>query len=135
MDIPRAPKFLPLICYEIIFPGEGVPRGADRPDWLINVTNDAWFGSAPGPSASATGAIRAIEEGLPLVRAANSGISAVADPVGRIVTSLPLGTEGVLDPGFPRRLSRRYTPIRRSSHRLGLGNRAGMTTIRRRNGS
>jgi len=106
MEIPRAPNFLPLICYEIIFPGEGVPRGADRPDWLINVTNDAWFGVSTGPYQHLQQArIRAIEEGLPLVRAANSGISAVTDPLGRIITSLPLGTEGVLDAGLPAKVA------------------------------
>jgi apolipoprotein N-acyltransferase len=102
LDVPRAPKFLPLICYEIIFPGEGIPRGADRPDWLLNLTNDGWFGISTGPYQHLQQArVRAIEEGLPLVRAANSGISAVVDPLGRIITSLPLGTQGTMDSGLP----------------------------------
>jgi apolipoprotein N-acyltransferase len=103
--VPRAPPFLPLICYEIIFPGDAVPRG-ERPGWLINVTNDGWFGvNTTGPYQHfQQSRVRAIEEGLPLVRAANTGISAVIDPVGRVVRSLPLGTEGVLDSSLPRPL-------------------------------
>jgi apolipoprotein N-acyltransferase len=100
--LPRAPAFLPLICYEIIFPGEAVPAG-ERPGWLVNVTNDGWFGThTSGPYQHFQQArVRTIEEGLPLVRAANTGISAVVDPVGRIIRSLPLGTEGVLDSPLP----------------------------------
>ncbi len=99
-----APAFLPLICYEIIFPDEAVPK-AERPDWLLNVTNDGWFGNSSGPYQHFQQArVRAIEQGLPLVRAANTGISAVVDPFGRIVTELPLGAEGVVDSGLPQRL-------------------------------
>jgi apolipoprotein N-acyltransferase len=105
LSIPRAPTFLPLICYEILFPGEAVPRG-ERPGWLVNVTNDGWFGNSSGPYQHLQQSrVRAIEEGLPLVRAANTGVSAVVDPVGRIIGSLPLGTEGVLDSPLPRALS------------------------------
>jgi apolipoprotein N-acyltransferase len=103
MKTPRAPSFLPLICYEIIFPSEAVPQG-ERPGWLLNLTNDGWFGMSTGPYQHLQQArLRAIEEGLPLVRAANTGISAVVDPVGRVVSSLPLGSEGVLDAPLPRR--------------------------------
>ena len=102
MSVPRAPRMLPLICYEIIFPGDAVPRG-ERPGWLLNLTNDGWFGISSGPYQHFQQArVRAIEEGLPLVRAANTGISAVVDPLGRIIESLPLGTEGVLDAPLPR---------------------------------
>jgi apolipoprotein N-acyltransferase len=102
---PGAPPFLPLVCYEIIFPGEAVPRG-ERPHWLVNVTNDAWYGISSGPYQHFHQArVRAIEEGLPLVRAANNGISAVIDPVGRIVAMLPLGVEGVFDSELPKRIS------------------------------
>lgn len=99
--LPGAPRMLPLICYEIIFPGAVVPSG-ERPGWLLNVTNDAWFGISSGPYQHfQQSRVRAIEEGLPLVRAANNGISAIVDPYGRIVRQLPLGTEGVLDSPLP----------------------------------
>jgi apolipoprotein N-acyltransferase len=102
MDVPRAPAMLPLICYEAIFPGAAVPDG-QRPGWLVNLTNDAWFGISSGPYQHFQQArMLAIAEGLPLVRTANDGISAVIDPVGRIVRSLPLGAEGVLDARLPR---------------------------------
>jgi apolipoprotein N-acyltransferase len=104
LDAPRAPQFVPLICYEIIFPGAAVPRG-ERPGWLVNLTNDGWFGISSGPHQHLQQArVRAIEEGLPVVRSANTGISAVIDPLGRIVRSLPLGVEGVLDSPLPRAL-------------------------------
>jgi apolipoprotein N-acyltransferase len=103
---PRAPKFVPLICYEIVFPHDVVPEG-ERGGWLLNVTNDAWFGVSAGPHQHFQQArVRAIEEGLPLVRAANTGISAVVDPVGRVIRQLPLGSEGVLDSSLPRPLGR-----------------------------
>jgi apolipoprotein N-acyltransferase len=102
MNVPRAPRLLPLICYEIVFPGGAVPRG-ERPGWLVNLTNDGWFGISSGPHQHLQQArVRAIEQGLPLVRAANTGISAVIDPLGRTIKSLPLGTEGVLDAPLPR---------------------------------
>jgi apolipoprotein N-acyltransferase len=105
LAIPRAPSFLPLICYEIVFPGEAVLRG-ERPGWLVNLTNDGWFGQSSGPYQHLQQSrVRAIEEGLPLVRAANTGVSAVIDPVGRVVHSLPLGIEGVLDSPLPQPLA------------------------------
>jgi apolipoprotein N-acyltransferase len=105
MDVPGAPKMLPLICYEAIFPGAAVPRN-ERPGWLVNVTNDGWFGISTGPYQHFQQArALAIAEGLPLVRAANTGISAVVDPVGRIVNYLPLGAEGVLDSALPTALA------------------------------
>jgi len=103
LGVPRAPYALPLICYEIIFPGEAVPRGVERPGWMINLTNDGWFGNSPGPYQHFHQArVRAIEEGLPLVRAANTGISAVVESLGRNIQELPLGAEGVLDAPLPR---------------------------------
>jgi apolipoprotein N-acyltransferase len=103
--LPGAPEMLPLICYEVIFPGQAVPAG-ERPGWLMNVTNDAWFGISSGPYQHLQQArVLAIEEGLPLVRAANDGVSAVIDPLGRLVHSLPLGTAGILDSELPRPLA------------------------------
>ncbi len=104
MGVPGAPKMLPLICYEAIFPRSAVPSG-ERPGWLVNVTNDGWFGISSGPYQHFQQARSlAIAQGLPLVRAANTGISAVIDPLGRIIASLPLGAEGVLDSALPRAL-------------------------------
>jgi apolipoprotein N-acyltransferase len=104
MPVPRAPRMLPFLCYEIIFPGETVPDN-ERPGWLLNLTNDGWFGISSGPYQHLQQArVRTIEQGLPLVRAANTGISAVIDPLGRIVKSLPLGAEGVMDVALPRRI-------------------------------
>jgi apolipoprotein N-acyltransferase len=100
--VPGTPPMLPLVCYEIIFPGQAVPRD-ERPGWLLNLTNDGWFGISSGPHQHfAQARVRAIEEGLPLVRAANTGISAIVDPVGRIVRALPLGVEGVVDGPLPQ---------------------------------
>ena len=96
----------PLICYEAIFPGEVLPQDGRPVGLLVNVTNDAWFGLTSGPYQHlAQARLRTIEEGLPLVRAANSGISAVIDPFGRVVASLPLGVEAVLDAELPRAIS------------------------------
>ncbi|HKQ95540.1 MAG TPA: apolipoprotein N-acyltransferase [Aestuariivirgaceae bacterium] len=105
LAIPGLPAFSPLVCYEVIFPG-AVRDADDRPDWLLNVTNDGWFGDTSGPHQHLSQArLRAIEEGLPLVRAANTGISAVIDPYGRVVASLPLGAEGSLDGELPRAIA------------------------------
>lgn len=104
LTIPAAPVAIPLICYEIIFSGDVVAR-AERPGWLLNLTNDGWFGNSTGPYQHFQQArVRAIEEGLPLVRAANTGISAVVDPFGRVIKSLPLGAEGVIDGPLPARI-------------------------------
>lgn len=106
LAVPGLPPVAASICYEAIFSGAVIPAGARRPGLILNVTNDAWFGDTPGPRQHfAQSRLRAVEEGVPLVRAANNGISAVIDPYGRIVDSLPLGVEGVLDAGLPRALA------------------------------
>jgi apolipoprotein N-acyltransferase len=90
-----------LICYEAIFPGEVVASGA-RPGVFINVTNDGWFGNTTGPRQHFHQArVRAVEEGLPLIRAANNGISAVVDADGRVLHRLGLNERGVIDSGVP----------------------------------
>lgn len=104
LKAPGAPDFLPLICYEAIFPNDAVSTGK-RPGWIVNLTNDGWFGTRAGPEQHfAQARLRAIEQGLPLVRAANNGISAIVDPLGRIVATLPFDTRGVIDGILPRAL-------------------------------
>jgi apolipoprotein N-acyltransferase len=100
IDLPGAPPVGPLICYEILFPDEVV--AARRPDWIVNVSDDSWFGPWAGPLQHLLIAqMRAIEEGLPIVRATNSGISAVIDPYGRIGERLELNRMGIIDAALP----------------------------------
>lgn len=102
--LPGVPAVSPLVCYEVIFPGRVTDPQA-RPSWLLNVTNDGWYGRSAGPYQHLQIArVRAVEEGLPLVRAANTGISAVVDPYGRILHALPLERTGVIDSPLPERL-------------------------------
>jgi len=101
LQVSGLPPFGPLICYEAIFSGQIVDE-KHRPGWLVNVTDDAWFGSSAGPlQAFADARLRAVEEGLPLARDANSGVSAMIDPFGRVTAKLPLGGEGVLVAALP----------------------------------
>jgi apolipoprotein N-acyltransferase len=103
-SVARITTLGPLICYEILFPGYVVEPGK-RPDWLVNMTDDSWFGPSTGPYQHlGISRMRAVEEGLSVVRAANTGISAIIDPYGRVVASLPLGTQGVIDHGLPKPL-------------------------------
>ncbi|MEM6678276.1 MAG: apolipoprotein N-acyltransferase [Pseudomonadota bacterium] len=98
------PSFAALICYEAIFPTAIVP-GDQRPRWLLQITNDAWFGTLGGPQQHlAQARMRAIEQGLPMVRAANTGISAVIDARGRITASLGLDQHGGIDARLPAAL-------------------------------
>lgn len=101
VQIPGIGAALPLICYEAVFP-QHARIGQERPRLLLQITNDAWFGTYAGPQQHlAQARMRAIEQGLPLVRAANTGISAIIDAQGRVVTSLPLGVSGFRDATLP----------------------------------
>ena len=101
LRVAGLPPASPLICYEAAFPGAATAAG-DRPAWLVNITNDAWFGRSSGPYQHlAMARMRAVEEGLPLVRAANTGISAVTDAYGRVRQKLRLGRTGVIDAVLP----------------------------------
>ncbi|MEM9782427.1 MAG: apolipoprotein N-acyltransferase [Pseudomonadota bacterium] len=109
VSAPGVPDFAALICYEAIFPGDvaaaiaaGQAKTGTRPQMMLQITNDAWFGTLGGPQQHLSQArMRAIEQGMPLVRSANTGISAVIDAHGRVVGSIPLGQHGVLDIPLP----------------------------------
>jgi len=101
MSVPGLPLLSPLICYEAIFPGS-IVQGRKRPGLLLNVTNDGWFGNWTGPFQHFHQArLRAVEEGVPLIRVGNNGVSAVIDPYGRIVSILNLNQSGSLDSNIP----------------------------------
>lgn len=101
MSIPRVPSFAPLICYEAIFP-RAIVQGSERPAFLANITNDGWFGNSTGPRQHLhQSRVRAVEEGLPLLRIANNGISAVVDAQGRVLARLDLDVVGVVDARLP----------------------------------
>jgi apolipoprotein N-acyltransferase len=104
LHVPGLPPVGALICYETIFPAQ-VADETDRPDWLVNVTNDAWFGNSTGPRQHLAAArLRAVEEGLPLMRAANTGITVGFDANGRELGRLGMGTAGVLVLALPGHL-------------------------------
>jgi apolipoprotein N-acyltransferase len=98
--VPGLPPFGALICYEVIFPGAVTP--SPRPDWLVNITNDAWFGVSAGPwQHLAAARLRAVEEGLPLVRAAQTGISGLFDGRGQLIKLLRINATGTLAATLP----------------------------------
>jgi apolipoprotein N-acyltransferase len=101
LHVPRLPPAVPLICYEAIFPA-AVVQGDERPAVILNVTNDGWFGDTTGPRQHLHQTrVRAVEEGLPIIRAANNGISAVVDGYGRVLARLDLNTRGTIDTALP----------------------------------
>ncbi|SFV38019.1 apolipoprotein N-acyltransferase [Hyphomicrobium facile] len=105
MTIPGLPPALGLVCYEALFPGN-IVQGSQRPGVLMNVTNDGWFGASTGPYQHFhQSRVRAVEEGVPLVRAANNGISSVVDPYGRTLQSLGLDVRGQIDSALPEAIS------------------------------
>ena len=107
LNAPGVPSFIPLICYEAIFPGQiQVDQEKNRPGWLLNLTNDAWFGSSSGPYQHfASAQLRSVELGLPLVRVANTGISGVIDSYGRVRVRTALNEEISVESLLPARLS------------------------------
>ncbi|MTI44669.1 Apolipoprotein N-acyltransferase [Roseibium hamelinense] len=110
LTLPEGGTVLPLICYEAIFPYlsgySHAASAAEGPEWLLNVTNDAWFGRTPGPYQHfAQSRFRAIEQGIPLVRAANTGLSAVVDAKGRVVSQMELFEVGVIDTPLPLKIN------------------------------
>ncbi len=101
IHLPGLPPVSPLICYEVIFPGAVTPPG-ERPDWLLNITNDAWYGEWAGPLQHlAIARYRSVEEGLPMLRAAGTGISAIIDAHGRVIADLGIGKRGIVDGRLP----------------------------------
>ncbi len=103
LAVPGMPAVAPLICYEGVFPGRVKPdRLRARPGWLLNITNDAWFGISTGPYQHfAATQLRAVEEGLPLVRVANTGITGITDAYGRVIIQTELNKDAVIDSGLP----------------------------------
>ncbi len=100
LDLGPLGKVLPLICYEAVFPQD--LRTDERATWIAQITNDAWFGTQSGPFQHASLArLRAIEQGLPLARVANTGVTAMIDARGRITAQLPFGARGHLDAALP----------------------------------
>ncbi|WP_108860956.1 apolipoprotein N-acyltransferase [Ruegeria sp. Alg231-54] len=104
MDAGKLGKALPLICYEAVFT-QDVLSAPGRADFLLQITNDAWFGTRSGPYQHlAQAQMRAIEQGLPMMRSANTGVSAMIDPLGRVTEALPLGQAGFVDATLPKAL-------------------------------
>ena len=119
IDLPGLPPLAPIVCYEAIFPGAIIDE-SNRPDWILNVTNDAWYGDTSGPYQHfAIARTRAVEEGLPLIRVANNGISAVVDPSGRVLARTNLDAIGYVDSALPAAAAR--TPYARIGNWAFLG--------------
>jgi len=112
VQFPGLPPVSPLVCYEVIFPGAVMDR-ENAAEWLLNLTNDGWYGATAGPYQHLANArLRAIEEGVPMVRAAYTGVSAIIDPYGRIIQRIGLNQIGVVDALLPKPLMRAWFPNR-----------------------
>ena len=122
MNLPGLPPVMALICYEAIFPEEALPPGlppGTEPGLIINVTNDAWFGNTAGPYQHlAQARLLSIEQGLPMLRDANTGISAIIDPYGRVQRFLGLQQEGVVDGALPEKIA--MPPFARAPFLAGI---------------
>ena len=135
LSVQGLPRVQPLICYESLFPGFTTSKGG-RPDWIVNVSDDAWFGRTTGPLQHLNlASYRAIEEGLPIVRATPTGVSAVVDAFGRVRARLGLGKAGIIDADLPGRLP--PTPFSRFGEApfwlmVAAGLTAGVASRRRR---
>jgi apolipoprotein N-acyltransferase len=135
LHVPGLPPVGVLICYEAIFPGQDIAPN-DRPAWLVNITNDAWFGNSSGPRQHLAAArMRAVEEGLPLMRAANTGITAAFDARGHELGRIGMQTTGTLVVALPPALPATpfaqfglWLPFITSSVALGLGLMARQNT-------
>ena len=113
MQTPTTPPFLPLICYEAIFSGDVFTaidgRDIEQAQFILNLTNDAWFDGSIGPAQHFHHArLRAVEHGLPIVRVANSGRSAVIDPLGRLTAVMEPGETGLIDADMPDKIQNTY---------------------------
>lgn len=134
LSVQGGGKVLPLICYEAIFPRHARIAG-QRPDWILQLTNDAWFGNFAGPQQHlAQAQMRAIEQGLPVVRVANTGVTALIGADGKILADIPLNTSGFLDAALPPKGE--ATVYSRTGDGLALGMMllticAGMMPLRR----
>ena len=101
LEVAGLSGFAPLICYEVVYPGHA-PAGEERPSWLLNISNDSWYGNSAGPRQHANQArYRALEAGLPLARAASSGVSGLIDPYGRPARVLGIEADQALDLALP----------------------------------
>ena len=108
--VPGVPAFSPLICYEAIFPGHVIDTD-NRPQWMVNISNDGWFGMTDGPHQHmAMARMRAVEEGLPLLRSTSTGITSMMDGLGRTVKSLPVGVMGAMTVSLPKPVAGPFVP-------------------------
>ena len=133
LQVPHLPPVAPVICYEAIFPGD-IHAPDERPGLILNLSNDGWFGTTPGPYQHlAQARLRSIEEGVPLIRDTNTGLSAVIDPLGRIIAILPLNVEDILDSRLPKAISRTLYLLWGHYILAGLFCCAGMAAVLLRN--